>query len=171
MDKPAWFVSSVIWEDCLLLFSWASVSRGQLVVVLCDKESSWPENVSVMNRWTLSPQRLSCPFSTSSWKELCLKFCLQFILTVLHQVWCVFTPRMIKLWVCRFTYIFIVFYLEGKHMESQRLKWSCKQFILFRYLPQGLEGTLPPGVLGTGLTARDWGIQHFVGVITTLEYI
>lgn len=56
-------------------------------------------------------------------------------------------------------------------MESQRLKWSCKQFILFRYLPQGLEGTLPPGVLGTGLTARDWGIQHFVGVITTLEYI
>lgn len=148
MDKPAWFVSSVIWEDCLLLFSWASVSRGQLVVVLCDKESSWPGNVSVINRRTLSPQRLSCPFSTSSWKELCLKFCLQFILTVLHQVWCVFTPRMIKLWVCRFTYIFIVFYLEGKHMESQRLKWSCKTVYSIQVPPTGAWGDIATRSLG-----------------------
>lgn len=77
MDKPTCFVFSVIWEDCFLLFSLASVSRGQLVVVLCDKGSSWPEDVNGTNRWTvdLSPQRLSWPFSARSWKELCLKFC------------------------------------------------------------------------------------------------
>lgn len=80
---------------------------------------------------------------------------------------------MIKLWVCRFTYIFIVFYLEGKHMESQRLKWSCKTVYSIWVPPTGAWGASvnATGVLGTGLTARDWGNQHFVGVITTLEYI
>lgn len=62
MDKPFFLLaSSIIWEVCLPLFSLASVSHGQLEAVLCDKGSSCPEDVNVMNRWTvdLAPPRLT----------------------------------------------------------------------------------------------------------------
>lgn len=46
MDKPMFGVfffpvSSIIWEDCLPLFSLASMSSSQLEAVLCDKGSYW----------------------------------------------------------------------------------------------------------------------------------
>lgn len=55
----------------------------------------------------------SCLVPTLSWRELCLEFCLWFILTLSHQVCCIFTLRMIKLWLCRVAFFVAFFFYRA----------------------------------------------------------
>lgn len=80
------FVSSIIWEEYLPLFfssecvprpaGGGSVRHGKLL--------AWQCECNQQGDYGPFPQRLSFPFSTLSWKDSCLQFCLQFILPVEH---------------------------------------------------------------------------------------
>lgn len=79
MDKPFFFFFFCLQYHLGGLFaslSLASVSHGQLEAVLCGKGSSCPEDECDEQVDCGPGSTKTHPFSTHSWKDFCLKFCL-----------------------------------------------------------------------------------------------